>query len=102
MIAYLLGGARLTVKNAALLDGAACLDPGDGAVVPVLRHSRSIVDGRRKMGDVLGDRVLRTDSPSVNAVALASLGHGIVSGIKVFALLQVFGEVVRTGRQFAV
>lgn len=54
------------------------------------------------MWDVLGDRVLRADSTSVDAVALARLGHGVVAGIKVLAVLQVLGEVIGSGRKLAI
>jgi hypothetical protein len=33
----------------------------------------------REVGYVLGDWVLRADGTSINAVALAGLGHGIVA-----------------------
>lgn len=54
------------------------------------------------MGDVLGDGVLRAYGASVHAVALASLGHGIVARVEVFAVLEVLGEVVGSGGQLAV
>lgn len=54
------------------------------------------------MWDILGNRVLRADSTGIDAVALASLGHGVVARIKVLAVLQVLGEVVGSGRKLAV
>jgi hypothetical protein len=57
---------------------------------------------RREVGDLFGDGVLGADGAGVDAVALASLGHGIVTAVKVLALLEVLGEVVGTAGQLAV
>jgi hypothetical protein len=54
------------------------------------------------VGNVLGDGVLRADSTSVDAVALAGLGHGIVARVEVLAILEMLGEVVGSGGQLAV
>ena len=88
--------ARLAVKEAALLDGAAALLAGDAAVVVAgIQQTAGAAIGRGEMGDVLGDGVLGADSARVDAVALARLGHGVVAAVKVLALLEVLGEVVR-------
>ena len=104
-------GTRLALKEAALLDGAASLDAGDGAVVGVLGNaarrrsgaaSVDVVGGRREVGDVLGDGVLGAYGAGVDTVALAGLGHGIVARVEVLALLEMFGKVIGAGRQLAV
>lgn len=102
LLSTLLGGARLTVKEAALLDGAAGLDAGDGAVVGVLRDAGAAVDGGAKVGDVLGDGMLGADGTGIDAIALAGLGHGVVARVEVLALLEMLGKVVGTRGQFAV
>lgn len=54
------------------------------------------------MGDVFGDGVLRANCTGINAIAFASLGHGVVARVEVFAVLEVLREVVRSGGEFAV
>lgn len=72
--------ACLALEEAALLDRAASLDAGHGAVMGVLGYVGSgAVHRGREVGYVLGDWVLRADGTSINAVALAGLGHGIVA-----------------------
>jgi hypothetical protein len=102
-LALIIVGAGLAVEEAALLHWAAGLDAGDGAVMSVLRDGAAgAVDGGGEVRDVLGDGVLGADSAGINAVTLASLGHGVVARVKVFAVLQMLGEVVGAGGKFAV
>lgn len=54
------------------------------------------------MGDVLWDGMLGSDGTCVDAVTLASLGHGVVAGIEVFAFLEMLGEVVGAGGELSV
>ena len=54
------------------------------------------------MRDVLGDGVLGAYGSSVDAVALAGLGHGIVARVEVLAVLEMLGEVVGSGGKLAV
>jgi hypothetical protein len=96
-------GAGLALEEAALLDRAASLDAGHGAVVGVLGYVGSgAVHRGGEVGNVLGDRVLRADGTGINAVALAGLGHGIVARVEVFAVLEMLGEVVGARGQLAV
>jgi hypothetical protein len=62
----------LALEKAALLDRAASLDPGDGAVVLGDVGSGAVHRGG-EVGNVLGDGVLRANGTSINAVTLASL-----------------------------
>lgn len=102
LVSLNLVGTRLTVEEAALLDGRAGLAGGarDAGVVVVLgavaeaTAGRGGAVGRRQVGDVLRDGVLRSYGARVDAVTLASLGHGIVAAVEVLALLQVLLEVV--------
>lgn len=82
----------LSIQEAALLDRAAGLDSGNRSAVSVAWSTGAAVGGGCQVGDVFGDRVLRANGAGV--VALASLGHGIVARVEVFAVLQVLGEVV--------
>ena len=68
----------------------------------MLWNAGSVVDGRRKMGDIFGDWVFRTDRAGIYAVAFAGLGHGIVARVEVFAVLEVLREVVGSGREFTI
>lgn len=43
------------------------------------------------MGDVLGEGVLRSDAACVDGAGFSCFGEGIVAGVEVFALLEVFG-----------
>lgn len=109
-------GVGLVVKEAALLNGAASLDTGDGAMVGMLgdrasvgtgsvgnsRGGVGVVDGGREVGDVLGNRVLGADGTSIYTIALSGLGHGIVTGIEVFAVFEMLGEVVGAGGELAI
>lgn len=54
------------------------------------------------MWDVLSHGVLGADSTSVDAIALAGLGHGVVTGVEVLAVLEVLGEVIGAGGELAV
>lgn len=54
------------------------------------------------MGDVLRDRVLRAHGASIDTVTTASLGHGVIAGVEVLAVLEVLGEVIGAGWEFAV
>lgn len=71
-------------------------------VLVAVKGGRGVVDGAREMGDVLGNRVLGSDSASIDAVTLARLGHGVVARIEVLAVLQVLGEMVGARGEFAV
>jgi hypothetical protein len=93
--------AGLALEEAALLNGAAGLDAGDGSVVLRDVGSGAVYRGG-EVGNVLGDGVLRANGTSVNAVTLAGLGHGIVARVEVLAILEMLGEVVRSGGQLAV
>ncbi|KAH6610847.1 hypothetical protein Trco_000867 [Trichoderma cornu-damae] len=95
-------GGRLSVEEAALLDGAAGLDARDGPAVSVSGGAAAAVGGRGEVRDVFGDGVLRADGTGIDAVALAGLGHGIVARVEVFAVLEMLGEVVGSGGQLAV
>jgi hypothetical protein len=46
--------------------------------------------------------VLGADGAGVDAVALAGLGHGVVAGVEVLAVLEMLGEVVGAGGELAV
>jgi hypothetical protein len=46
--------------------------------------------------------VLRTDCAGIDAIALSSLGHGIVAGVEVFSVFEVLREVIGSRREFAV
>lgn len=95
--------AGLALEEAALLDRAAGLDAGHGAVVGVLGYVGSgAVHRGREVGDVLRDWMLRADGTSINAVALSGLGHGIVARVEVFTVLEMLGEVVGSRGQLAV
>lgn len=59
-------------------------------------------DRARQVGDVFGQWMLAANGACVDAVALAGLAHGIVAAVKVFALLEVLGEVLATVGQLAV
>jgi hypothetical protein len=65
-------------------------------------RGRGVLDGRREVGDVLGNRVLGPNGTGVNAVALAGLGHGVVARVEVLAVLEMLGEVVGTRGELAV
>lgn len=54
------------------------------------------------MGNVLGDWVLRANGAGIDTVSLTGLGHGIVAGVEVLAVLEVLGEVVGTRGELAV
>lgn len=54
------------------------------------------------MWDIFWQRVFRTNGPGVNLAGLAGFGEGIVAGVEVFALFEVFGEVIGFGRELAV
>lgn len=109
-------GVGLVVEEAALLDRAAGLDTGDGAMVGVLGDRTTVgagsvgdsgggvgvVDGGREVGDVLGNRVLGADGTSIYTIALSGLGHGIVTGIEVFAVFEMLGEVIGAGGELAI
>lgn len=101
-------GARLAVQEAALLDRASSLAAAgarDAAVVRGQEGNAAVAVGavgRGQVGDVLGHGVLAADGARVDAVALASLGHGIVAAVEVLAVLQVLGEVVRLAGQLAI
>lgn len=96
--------AGLALEETALLDGAAGLDAGDGAVVSVLGDvgTGASVDGGGQVGDVLGDWVLGAHSAGVDSVTFAGLGHGVVARVEVLAVLEMLGEVVGTGGELAV
>lgn len=79
-----------------LLAAAGGLQVGDEAA------GAGAVDGRREVGDVLGDGVLGADGASVDRVGLAGLGEGVVAAVKVLALLEVLGKVIRLGWELAV
>jgi hypothetical protein len=93
--------AGFALEEAALLDRAASLDAGDGAMVLGDASSGAVHRGG-EMGDVFGHRVLRADGTGVNTVTLAGLGHGIVARVEVLAVLEMLGEVVGAGGQLAV
>lgn len=93
--------AGFALEEAALLDRAASLDAGDGAVVLGDAGSGAVYRGG-EVGDVFGHGVLRADGTGVNAVALAGLGHGIVARVEVLAVLEMLGEVVGAGGQLAI
>lgn len=117
--------ARLPLQEAALLDGTTGLDSRDAAVVRVLGEASilrlrgrasprsgtgrggrvarvDVANGRGQMGDVLSHRVLRAYSTGVDAIALAGLGHGVVAGVEVLAVLEVLGEVIGARGELAV
>jgi hypothetical protein len=103
IIAVGLISTGLALEEAALLNRAASLDAGHGAVVGVLGYAGSgAVHRGREVGYVLGDGMLRADGTSIDAVALAGLGHGIVARVEVFAVLEMLGEVVGSRGQLAV
>lgn len=54
------------------------------------------------MRDVLGYGVLRPNGTGVDTIAFAGLGHGIITGIEVLAILEMLGEVIGAGRKLAV
>jgi len=54
------------------------------------------------MGDVLGEGVFGAHAAGVDGRGLAGLGEGVVAGVEVLALLEVFGQVVGFGGEFAV
>lgn len=100
-------GAGLAVQEAALLDGAGSLTAAGTADAAVVRQEGNAAVavgaiGRGEVGDVFGHGVLAADGASVDAVALAGLGHGIITAVKVLAILQVLGEVVGLAGQLAV
>lgn len=97
---YLALGGCLSVQEAALFDRAAGLDAGNRSAVGMARSAGAAVGGRCQVRDVFGDGVLRANGAGV--VALASLGHGIVARVKVFAVFQVLGEVVGSRGKLAV
>ena len=57
---------------------------------------------RREVGNFLGNWMLRANSASVDAVALAGLGHGVVATVKIFALFQMLCKMVGAAGQLAV
>lgn len=59
-------------------------------------------DGGRQVRDVLRHGVLAAHAARVDAVGFARLGQRVVARVEVLALLQVLGEVVAAGGQFAV
>jgi len=89
------------MQKAALLDGTARLYASAGVLEEVTRGP-AVVDGAREVGDVLGDGVLGADGARVDGIGLAGLGEGVVARVEVFALLEVLGEVVGAGGEFAV
>jgi hypothetical protein len=101
IVSLCLLGASFAFQKAAFLDRAAGLDARDGAVVLGDAGSGAVHRGG-EVGNVLGDGVLRADSTSVDAVALAGLGHGIIARVEVLAILEMLGEVVGSGGQLAV
>ena len=101
IISLCLLGAGLALQKATLLDRTTGLDARDGAVVLGDAGSGAVHRGG-EVGNVLGDGVLRSDSTSVDAVALTGLGHGIVPRVEVLAVLEMLGEVVGSGGQLAV
>jgi hypothetical protein len=68
-------------------------------------HARGTVGsapGRAEVRDVLGDGVLRADGARIDAVGLPGFRQGVVARVEVLALLEVLGEVVGPGGEFAV
>lgn len=102
------GGAGLAVEEAGLLDGASGLGGGGDAGVVMLGDAvgalgpAGAVDGAGEVRNLLGDGVLGADGAAIDTVTLAGLRHGVVARVEVLAVLQVFGEVVGPGGQFAV
>lgn len=88
------------VQEAALFDRTAGLNTGNRSAVGMARSAGAAVGRRCQVRDVLGDGVLRANGAGV--VALASLGHGIVARVKVFAVFQMLGEVVGSRGKLAV
>lgn len=66
------------------------------------RGAGGVLDRRGEVGDVLRDWVLRANGTGIDAIALASLRHGIVTGVEVLAVLEVLGEVVGARGELAV
>ena len=99
-------GTGLAVQEAAFLDGAAGLHARVVLMVVVgVQHAADAVgpaDGAREVGDVLRDGVLAADGARVDAVALPGLAHGVVAAVKVFALLEMLGEVVAAVGELAI
>jgi hypothetical protein len=99
-------GVGLAIQEAALLDGAAGLHARVVLVVvvrvQVATDAVGSADGAREVGDVLRDGMLAADGARVDAVALSGLAHGIVTAVKVLALLEMLGEVVAAAGQFAI
>lgn len=91
-------GAGFAIQEAALLDGAAGLHAGVVLLVVVgmqqTADSVGSADWAREVWDVFGHGVLAADGARVDAVALSCLLHGIVTAVKVLALLEMLGEVV--------
>lgn len=54
------------------------------------------------MGDVLGERVLGTNTAGVDRASLAGLGESVVARVEVFPLLEVFGKVIGFRGELAV
>jgi hypothetical protein len=54
------------------------------------------------MRDVLRERMFSADATGVEGLGLTSLGHGVITGVEVFALFEVFGEVIGFGGDFTI
>ena len=54
------------------------------------------------MWNVLRERVLATNGACVDRGGFSGFGEGVVARVEVFALLEVFGQVVGLGGELAV
>jgi hypothetical protein len=54
------------------------------------------------VGDVLGERVLGTNTTGVDRASLAGLRESVVTRVEVFPLLEVFGKVIGFRRELAI
>lgn len=60
-------------------------------------------DARRgEVRDVLGERMLGSNTAGIDFTGFTGLGEGVVTGVEVLAFLEVLCEVVGLGRKLAV
>jgi len=57
---------------------------------------------RREVRDVFWQRVFAANTASVEGLIFTGLGHGVIAGVEVLSLLEMFGKVVCLGGDFAV
>lgn len=60
------------------------------------------MDWRGEVGDVFRDWVLRVNGIGIDVIVFVSFRYGIVIGVEVFVVFEVFGEVVGVRGEFVV